>query len=162
MLQNVGGAITRAMVAHMMAAAPTATFHCHNDYEVWQSDVVEERLDPINGFVRVPEKPGLGLTLDREELERLKALELPAQEKWIIKSRCKNGTRMYNIADPANSIFMVRPDRNRLMRTMSYAAPIETEYWDDDGTEEYRAMSAGLSARGSCWSVEITPARARI
>ena len=60
MLQNVGGAITRAMVMHMMAAAPTATFHCHNDYEVWQSDVVEERLDPINGFVRVPEKPGLG------------------------------------------------------------------------------------------------------
>ena len=73
MLQNVGGAITRAMVVHMMAAAPTATFHCHNDYEVWQSDVVAERLDPINGLVRVPEKPGLGLTLDRGALERLKA-----------------------------------------------------------------------------------------
>ncbi|MYC70163.1 MAG: hypothetical protein F4X17_05565 [Gemmatimonadetes bacterium] len=147
MLQNVGGAITRAMVVHMMAAAPTATFHCHNDYEVWQSDVVEERLDPINGFVRVPEKPGLGLTLDREELERLKALELPTQDKWIIKSRFKNGTLMYNIADPANSIFMVRPDRNRLM-PMSYAAPIETEYWDDDGTEEYQAMFSRIEREG--------------
>ena len=54
---------------------------------------------------------------------------------------------MYNIADPANSIFMVRPDRNRLM-PMSYAAPIETEYWDDDGTEEYRAMFDRIEREG--------------
>ena len=147
MLQNVGGAITRAMVVHIMAAAPTGTFHCHNDCEVWQSDIVEERLDPINGLVRVPEKPGLGLTLDRRELERLKARKLPALDKWIIKSRFKNGTRMYNIADPAHSLFMVRPDRNRLM-PMSYAAPIETEYWDDDGTEEYRVLFGRIEREG--------------
>jgi hypothetical protein len=30
MLQNVGGAITRAMVVHLMSAFPTATFKCHN------------------------------------------------------------------------------------------------------------------------------------
>ena len=147
MLQNVGGTITRALVVHIMAAAPTGTFHCHNDCEVWQSDVVKERLDPINGLVRVPEKPGLGLTLDRRELERLKAQKLPAQDKWIIKSRFKNGTRMYNIADPANSLFMVRPDRSRLM-PMSYAAPIATDYWDDDGTEEYRAMFERIEREG--------------
>jgi len=27
---------------------------------------VHERLDPVNGFLRVPELPGLGVTLDRE------------------------------------------------------------------------------------------------
>ena len=32
-------------------------------------------LTPINGFVRVPESPGLGVTLDRDELERLKSLQ---------------------------------------------------------------------------------------
>ena len=144
MLQNVGGAITRAMVCHMMAAFPTATFHCHNDYETWAADVVAERLDPVNGFVRVPEQPGLGLTLDREALERLKALKLPAKDRWIIKSRFENGTRLYAIADPAHSIFMVRPDRSRNLPPMSYAAPIATEYWDDDGSEEYRAMFARI------------------
>ncbi len=147
MLQNVGGAITRAMAIHMMAAFPTATFHCHNDTETWQSDVVKERLEPVNGFVRVPEKAGLGLTLDREALERLKQLELPLQKKWIIKSRFQNGTRMYNIADPDQSIFMVRPDRSRLI-SMSYAAPIETEYWDDDGTEAYRAIFRRIEREG--------------
>ena len=147
MLQNVGGGITRAMVVHMMAAFPTATFHCHNDYETWAADVVKERLDPINGFVRVPEKPGLGLTLDRDELERLKNLSLPSQDKWIIKSRFKNGTHMFNIADPDNSGFMVRPDHKKLI-PMSYAAPIETEYWDDDGSDEYRELFSRIEREG--------------
>ena len=122
------------MTTHMMASFPSANFHSISDTETWKSDVVKERLEPVNGFVRVPESPGLGVTLDRGELERLKQLELPPQEKWIIRSRFENGTRMYNIADPEDSIFMVRPDRRRGMVPMSYDAPISTEYWDDDGT----------------------------
>ena len=140
MLQNVGGNITRAMTTHMMASFPSANFHFISDTETWKSDVVKERLEPVNGFVRVPESPGLGVTLDRGELERLKQLELPAQEKWIIRSRFENGTRMYNIADPEDSIFMVRPDRRRGMVPMRYDAPITTDYWDDDGTDAYREM----------------------
>ena len=147
MLQNVGGTITRAMTTHMMAAFPTATFHFFADTETWQDDVVQERLEPINGFLRVPEKPGLGLTLDRDALERLKNLKLPEQEKWIIKSQFKNGTKMYNIADPKNSIFMVRPDRSRLI-PMSYDSPISTEYWDNDGTSAYQEMFARIEREG--------------
>jgi len=147
MLQNVGGNITRAMTTHMMAAFPTATFHFFGDTETWKSDVVKERLEPVNGFGRVPEKPGLGVTLDPNELERLKNLKLPMQKKWIIKSQFKNGTKMYNIADPNDSIFMVRPDRKRLI-PMSYDAPISTEYWDDDGTTEYKEMFARIEQEG--------------
>ena len=147
MLQNVGGTITRTMTTHMMAAFPTATFHFFADTETWQDDVVQERLEPINGFLRVPEKPGLGLTLDRDALKRLKNLKLPEQEKWIIKSQFKNGTKMYNIADPKNSIFMVRPDRSRLI-PMSYDSPISTEYWDNDGTSAYREMFARIEREG--------------
>lgn len=135
------------MTAHMMAAFPTATFHFFGDTETWQSDVVQERLEPVNGFVRVPEKPGLGVTLDREELERLEHLELPRQPRWIIRSRFANGTRMYNLGDPADSLFMVRPDRRRLI-SMRYDAPISTEYWDDDGSGEFRAMMTRLEREG--------------
>ena len=147
MLQNVGGDITRAMTCHMMAAFPTANFHFFSDCETWAEDVVHERSQPVNGFLRVSEKPGLGVTLDREALERLKRLELPAQPKWIVRSRFANGARMYNIADPAESIFMVRPDRRRLI-PMSYDAPIETDYWDDDGSPEYRAMFERIEREG--------------
>ena len=147
MLQNVGTNITRAMTTHMHAAFKTATFPFHSDTETWKADVVKERLEPINGFLRVPEGPGLGVTLDPEQLERLKNLKLPEQKKWIIKTRYKNGTKMYNIADPNGSIFMVRPDRRRLI-SMSYDAPLATEYWDDDGSVEYRTMFERIEREG--------------
>ena len=54
---------------------------------------------------------------------------------------------MYNIADPKQSIFMVRPDVRRLI-PMSYAANLTTEYWDDDGSPEYRKMFKRIEAEG--------------
>ena len=107
-----------------------------------------ERLEPINGFVRVPEKPGLGITLDRNELERLKGLELPTQPRWIVKSQYANGTRMYNIHDTANSLFMVLPVRARELPPMSYDAPLSSTYWDDDGTPEFKEIMARLEREG--------------
>ena len=92
MIQNVGGHITRAMTVHMQAAFPTANFHFHGDAETWKSDVVREHLEPINGFLRVPEVPGLGVTLDRAALKQSELLKLPEQPKWIIKSQFKNDT----------------------------------------------------------------------
>lgn len=87
------------------------------------------------------------MTLDRDELERLKNLELPQQEKWILKSTFENGTEQFMIASPAQSILLVRPDRDRHI-PMSYDSLISTEYWDDDGTPEYRAMFARLEREG--------------
>jgi L-alanine-DL-glutamate epimerase-like enolase superfamily enzyme len=147
MLQNVGGTITRAMTTHMMSTFPTATFHFHGDTETYNSDVVNERIEPVNGFVRVPEEPGLGVTLDRAELERLSKLKLPEQEPWIVKSKFKNGAMMFNIAETSNSIFMVRPDMKGLV-PMSFKSPISTEYWDDDGSPEFREMFARIQHEG--------------
>ena len=148
MLQNVGGHITRAMTTHMQAAFKTASFHFHCDAETWKADVVKEQLEPVNGLLRVPERPGLGVTLDRESLETLKSLRLPEQEKWIIRTRFANGTKMYNIADPKQSIFMVRPDVRRLM-PMSYASSLTTEYWDDDGSADYRNTFRKIEQQGA-------------
>ena len=147
MLQNTGGAITRAMTVHMMAAFPSATFHVINATEIWKSDVVAP-MEPINGFVRVPEEPGLGVSLDRDELERLKSLEFTEKSKFILKSKFKNGTRMFNVPDPKNPHFMVRPDWSRLI-PMSFAAPIATQYWDDDGTAEFAAMYERVEREGA-------------
>ena len=69
MLQNVGGDITRAMTTHMQAAFPTASFHFISTSERWKSDVVKSRMQPVNGLLRVPEKPGLGVELDEAELD---------------------------------------------------------------------------------------------
>ena len=148
MLQNGGGTITRTMTTHMMAAFPSAHFHFVDGCETVKDDVVVERLEPVNGFVRVPEKPGLGLTLDRGELERLAQLELPEQAPWIVKSKYANGTRMYNKMETSNSIFMVLPVRARKLPPMSYDTPVSTEYWDNDGSAEFEEMFARIEREG--------------
>jgi len=142
-LQNVGGNITRVMTVHMQAAFKTARLHFNSDTETWKADVVKERLEPVNGMIRVPERPGLGVTLDRAELERLKRLQLPQQPNWILKTTYANGTRMYNLADTHDPLFMVRPDWRRLLE-LSYDAPLKTEYWDPDGTPAFEAMMKRL------------------
>ena len=147
MLQNIGGQITRSMTTHMQSAFKTASFQFHCDAETWKADVVKERPAPLNGFLRVSEAPGLGVTLDEEELERLKNLKLPERAKWIIKTEFANGTKMYNIADPQHASFMVRPDFRKLI-PMSYNSPLQTDWWDDDGTPEYRAMFERIEHEG--------------
>jgi L-alanine-DL-glutamate epimerase-like enolase superfamily enzyme len=139
-IQWVGGEITRAMVTHMQTAFKTAEFHFVCASETLAGDVVKERLEPINGFVRVPEGPGLGVTLDREALEQLKRNRPPEQPPYILKTRFKNGTVMYSMMRPPETRhFMVLPQRWRLI-PMSFDAPLATEYWDDDGSAEYKAM----------------------
>ena len=147
MLQNVGGNMTRAMTTHMQSAFKAASFHFIDSSEQWKSDIVNERLEPVNGLIRVPEKPGLGVTLNAAELERLRKLQLPKQPKWIIKTTFDNGTRMFNIANPEDSIFMVRPDRRRLI-PLRYDLPLTTEYWDDDGSADYKQMFARIEREG--------------
>ena len=54
---------------------------------------------------------------------------------------------MYNIGDPHDSLFMVRPDKRRLV-TLNYDAPLTTEYWDPDGTPAFRDMFQRLAKEG--------------
>ena len=102
MLQNVGGAITRAMVAHDGRCA-----HSHLPLPQRLRGLAKRRgrraAGPINGFVRVPEKPGLGLTLDRGALERLKVLELPVQDSGSSNRASKTA--------PACTTSPIRPTR---------------------------------------------------
>ena len=105
------------------------------------------QLERIGASQSVPEGPGLGVGLDRGELERLESLRVPRPDRWIVKSRFDNGSRMYNIADPDESIFMVRPDKRKLL-PFSYDAPLSSQWWDDDGTKKYREMFARIQKRG--------------
>ena len=76
-----------------------------------------------------------------EALERLETLELPPQKPFIIRSRFANGTRMYAYYFVEKTKhFFIRPDWTRGLIPLSHDAPITTDYWDDDGTTEFRQM----------------------
>ncbi|WP_172296444.1 enolase C-terminal domain-like protein [Pseudoruegeria sp. HB172150] len=64
--------ISLAAMAHLAAATPNLTYDCDTHYP-WQTDEVIEggKLKVQGGALKLPEGPGLGVTLDRDALARL-------------------------------------------------------------------------------------------
>ena len=143
MMQNTGGNITRAMVVHMAAAFEQATLHHVTLAHLWEEDVVEPFV-VVAGQVRVPEEPGLGVTLDRAMLERLKATEPPPMPRALIRVRVERGPTAY-----------ARPPLSRssdLDPTMvagvgqGYDRLVDQDFWHDDGSAEFARLWEETSA----------------
>ena len=151
LIQNGGGAMTLSFLTQLSSTFPTATLPHYTDANVWKSDVVKERFEVVRGYMKVPEKPGLGVTLDRDELERLKSLPMPICPPFIVRCHYAGGRTLHFMHDPEEARnFLCIPDLAS-MPQCGYADPVETEYWDDDGSEEFRSMLAQCR-EGPVWT----------
>lgn len=136
MTQFGGGNIMRAFVVHMAAAHRMATLHHVTVSNLWAEDVVTPVFEVSGGTTRVPEEPGLGVTLDREALARLKEAEpIPIPHAL--------GRLKYQGMPP---VYM-RPPLRPLLRTTpqhidgygpGYNYPVDLDFWYDDGSEEFK------------------------
>jgi glucarate dehydratase len=72
MHSNSHAGISLAAMVHLAAAVPNLTYACDTHYP-WQSEdvIVGGQIKIKDGAVIVPDKPGLGVELDRAALERL-------------------------------------------------------------------------------------------
>ena len=70
-LHTYGDGIALAASLHLAAALDNSSV-MEFDYNEnpLRSDLLQERLEPDNGFMRPPDAPGLGVTLDPEALQR--------------------------------------------------------------------------------------------
>lgn len=106
-LQLVGTGLTTALAAHLGAVLPGAQWPavtCLNNYS---DDLLVEPLTISGGHLRVPEAPGLGITIDEDALSRFR-MEPP-----------------YAIAYPRQLLSVVWPGG----RVMHYATM--QQCWDD-------------------------------
>ena len=71
MYQQTGGTINQAFLAHEVAVFKMATIDHVNCCHLWQEDVVKGPMPVIDGSVAVPQGPGLGVELDRAQLEKI-------------------------------------------------------------------------------------------
>ena len=64
--------VSLAAMVHLGACIPQLDYDLDTHYP-WQSDEIIEggRLEFVNGTVPVPDAPGLGVTLDRDAVDRL-------------------------------------------------------------------------------------------
>jgi glucarate dehydratase len=66
--------VSMMIMTHAAAAAPRLTYACdtHYPWQTLQDEVIEGgRVKFVNGAVPVPDKPGLGVSLDYDQLARL-------------------------------------------------------------------------------------------
>lgn len=68
------GRVGAAASAHLAAAMPNLSGHASDirGFTVYEEDVVHEELTIQDGFLHVPDRPGLGVTVDLERLDKLR------------------------------------------------------------------------------------------
>ena len=138
MTQNAGGNITRAMVVHMAAAFERATLHHCTVTHLWEEDVVEPVFEVVAGQVRVPEEPGLGITLNRESLEQLKVAEPAPLPKALIRVRVEGGPTVYARPPASRSPHLSPVDVAGVGE--GYNRQVDQDFWHDDGTEDFAEL----------------------
>lgn len=67
-LQMVGTGITTAYCVHLGAVLSQAELPAITCHELWESDLLENRLEVIDGTINVPDSPGLGISVDEDAL----------------------------------------------------------------------------------------------
>lgn len=74
-LQLVGTGLTTAWMLHFGATLTHATWPAVTCHEIYQDDLLRERLAVRSGYVAVPEGPGLGVELDEDAVARCQVPE---------------------------------------------------------------------------------------
>ena len=68
-MHNVSSPVATMASAHVGAAIPNSLAVEYHSYELdWWADLVEEDVIE-DGYITVPEKPGIGVTLDMDTVE---------------------------------------------------------------------------------------------
>jgi L-alanine-DL-glutamate epimerase-like enolase superfamily enzyme len=69
-LQLVGTGLTTAFMLHFGATLTHATWPAVTCHEIYVDDMITERIEVRQGYMHVPEAPGLGVELDEDALAR--------------------------------------------------------------------------------------------
>lgn len=142
MYQQSGGTINQAFLAQEVAVIKKATIDHVNICHLWKEDVTTESMPVVSGSVRVPEGPGIGVTLDRERLEACKAPQ-PSPPPSLVRMRYDDGLTIYLRHEPD------QPGHHDDMRFLerlhgfkvpgpppSYVSDIVTDFWEGEDDRE--------------------------
>ena len=161
MYQQTGGTINQAFLAHEVAVFKMATIDHVNCCHLWREDVVKDPMPVIDGSVAVPAGAGLGIELDRAQLEKLAGAAPVDKGRFLIRIRSAGGLTAYVRHDPDpngstdNLRFHDRLHRQGIPgRPPSYANPLTTEFWDAEKDPEHFEELWRVTADGPLWKKE--------
>ncbi|WP_248518113.1 mandelate racemase/muconate lactonizing enzyme family protein [Salinarchaeum laminariae] len=62
--------IRTAAILHTVHSTPAINLPSDTAYFGWEADVIEDPFEIENGSIRVPDEPGLGITIDQDTIDR--------------------------------------------------------------------------------------------
>ena len=138
MLQNTGGNITLAFVAHMASVFAKASLHHVTATNLYAEDVVSPSFKVVGGTVAVSEAPGLGLTLDRDALERLSNGAPATPPRSLVRIKYDDHPTIF--ARPPVKDLVNGPLGYVNVYGGGYDQPVDLDYYEDDGSKEFRDL----------------------
>ncbi|MEE2659449.1 MAG: enolase C-terminal domain-like protein [Candidatus Latescibacterota bacterium] len=97
-LQLVGTGITTAYAAHLGAVLLHAQLPSITCHELFESDLLTERIDVVDGYMPVPDEPGLGVTIDEKAIEKYRVDPESPSPKDVYRSK----KRILTVGWPGN------------------------------------------------------------
>ena len=147
MLQQCGGTINQAFLAHEAAVFKMATMDHVNLARLWKDDVTNETMPIIDGHVRVPKGSGLGVTLNRDKLKKYESAKRPSHEPFLVRIRYQGGPTIYARHNPekpgaADELrFLKRLLGERIPGPVpGYDNAVVTDFWDDQDSAEFQRI----------------------
>ncbi len=86
-LQLVGTGITAAFAAHLGSVLSHAQLPYITCHELWKSDLLKKRIDVIDGFMDVPDQPGLGIDVDEKAIAKYRVDENDPTPKQLYRAK---------------------------------------------------------------------------
>ena len=141
-LQMVGTGLTTALSLHLGAVLPFAQWPAINCLNNYADDLLAEPITITGGYAKVPEAPGLGITIDEEALVRYR-MEPPFEfpKPRLLQSVVWPGGRVVHYANMRPQLW----DDCLAGNVPAQERGVTTEVRPDDGSKDW----ADLFARAS-------------
>lgn len=170
LFQHVGGGITQTYMAHKAAVFQMAELDHLTAGNIWKDDVIAESIDVVNGQIQVLNKPGLGVTLDKEKLKKYSTNQVrPEHSRFLVRVRFEGGQTHYfrhnaNLPGGHQRFLGFRHGEYHTSPTLrqdlpppdmpvplpGYNNPVVTDFWEEDSTKAFEEMWKHTES-GSVW-----------
>ncbi|MGY8822473.1 MAG: mandelate racemase/muconate lactonizing enzyme family protein [Candidatus Latescibacterota bacterium] len=152
-LQLVGTGITTAYAAHLGSVLTHAQLPYITCHELWKSDLLKKPIDIVDGYMAVPQKPGLGVEVDEKAIEKYRVDEKEPSPK----QRYRQQKRILRVVWPGtgkNKRVWEFTDEGHYQREFyagnipGFERGVDLEVLEDDKSKAFAKRHAALVAQG--------------
>ncbi|MCH2200772.1 MAG: mandelate racemase/muconate lactonizing enzyme family protein [Fuerstiella sp.] len=147
-LQIVGAGLSAAHSLHFGGVLEQAVWPAVNCHQLFKHDLLTEPIVVKDGHSVVPDRPGLGYEIDRDQVDKLrvpKPTERPLTDR-LVETTWADGRRMYTAS--GNEVNFLLNAANRGLIPF-YAKGANSRLVPNDGSAHWRALyTASIEAGG--------------